>query len=948
MDEILSYAKLGIASLLPVIASALLYILKKNTPYKNVDKNVRSIIAGIVFGCLAIVGTEWGIPLNGAQVNCRDAAVLCAGLLFDGKAGIIAGLIGGIERWFAVYWGVGEFTRVACSVSTIIAGFIAYFLRNKMFEGKRTGWLLSFEIGVVVEVFHLTMVFLTNLNQSDRALVVVKGCSIPMIFANGLSLMLATIIVSALAKDHKYQSRAEVKISESIQTLLLIVILIALVLTMAFTYKMQDEMALEQAEKSLNVAINDLVSDIQDASDANLLRLARLTVQERDAGTSLNEIASRYDITEINVVNEVGKIVESTNKDFIGFVMGSGEQSAEFLCLLHGSTEYVQEYGPISYDTSISRKYAGVATNEGFIQIGYDAVHFQKDIADEVIMAASNRHVGQNGYLIIADEKYNVVSAPKNFSTKNIKDAVEKFDTAKNLSKNGFVIETEFEGEPSLSVYGQEEGYYVIGVLSKAEAYESRSNAMYIVTFMEILAFAFLFVIIYFTVDKVVVKNIQKVNKSLNNISEGNLNEVVDVRTNLEFDVLSNDINKTVDSLKGYIADAENRMKADLDMATNIQLSSLPNRFPAFPRRKDFDIYASMDPAKEVGGDFYDMYMTHSKYLNFLVADVSGKGIPGALFMMRAKTELQTLTKADLLIDQVFTEGNSALCEGNDAGMFVTAWQGGINLNTGMVEYANAGHNPPVVKRADGKFEYLRSKVNLVLAGMDGVKYKMQELQMNPGDIIFLYTDGITEATNAYNELYGEERLLNILNSRDFVDMHDLCDAVKEDVDKFVGEAPQFDDMTTLALQYFGSNGPKWFSLEAKIEGIPRITEFVDGWLQKMGCPLKVQMQIDVAIDEIFANIASYAYKNHGGKGRMGVVLRENNDPHGITMSFVDTGYEYNPLEHEDPDITLSAEERGIGGLGILMVKQTMDDCKYERINGKNYFTITKNFEKQE
>ena len=211
---------------------------------------------------------------------------------------------------------------------------------------------------------------------------------------------------------------------------------------------------------------------------------------------------------------------------------------------------------------------------------------------------------------------------------------------------------------------------------------------------------------------------------------------------------------------------------------------------------------------------------------------------------------------------------------------------------------------------------------------------------MNPGDIIFLYTDGITEATNAYNELYGEERLLNILNSRDFVDMHDLCDAVKEDVDKFVGEAPQFDDMTTLALQYFGSNGPKWFSLEAKIEEIPRITEFVDGWLQKMGCPLKAQMQIDVAIDEIFSNIANYAY---AGKepGDATIQIDINNEDM-ASITFIDEGVPYNPLEKADPDTTLSAEERGIGGLGIFIVKKSMDNLLYSYENGKNIVTITK------
>lgn len=154
----------------------------------------------------------------------------------------------------------------------------------------------------------------------------------------------------------------------------------------------------------------------------------------------------------------------------------------------------------------------------------------------------------------------------------------------------------------------------------------------------------------------------------------------------------------------------------------------------------------------------------------------------------------------------MFTKGNKNLCEGNDAGMFVTAWQGSVDLDTGLVSFANAGHNPPLVKHKDGGFEYLVSRAGLVLAGMDGIKYRLQTLQLEPGDILFLYTDGVTEATDAYDELYGEDRLKKILNSREFKDMDDLCKAVKADVDEFVDAAPQFDDITMVAFKY---NGPR-------------------------------------------------------------------------------------------------------------------------------------------
>ena len=189
----------------------------------------------------------------------------------------------------------------------------------------------------------------------------------------------------------------------------------------------------------------------------------------------------------------------------------------------------------------------------------------------------------------------------------------------------------------------------------------------------------------------------------------------------------------------------------------------------------------------------------------FLVADVSGKGIPAAMFMMTAKTLLKSCAESGMDVEQVFTVANEKLCEGNEAGMFVTAWMGLLNVKTGKITFANAGHNPPLVKQADGSFVYLKSRPGFVLAGMAGIRYRRNELQLAPGDTIFLYTDGITEATNANNELYGEERLLAVLEKNAQSTSQTICDEVKKDVDAFVEEAPQFDDITMLSIVYKGS-----------------------------------------------------------------------------------------------------------------------------------------------
>ncbi|MCQ2456277.1 MAG: SpoIIE family protein phosphatase, partial [Clostridia bacterium] len=516
------------------------------------------------------------------------------------------------------------------------------------------------------------------------------------------------------------------------------------------------------------------------------------------------------------------------------------------------------------------------------------------------------------------------------------------FDVKFLLSKDeNETIALKVGGAQSYCRFRTTDGYRIVSVLPESEALQLRNIALYVNSFMEILVFAIMFALIYLLIKNVVVDRIKDVNTSLSKITEGDLGEVVDVRTNEEFSTLSDDINTTVDTLKKYISEASARIDKELELAKNIQSSALPNVFPAFPKRHDFDIFALMDPAKEVGGDFYDFYITNSDTLNFLVADVSGKGIPAAMFMMRAKTELKSLTESDLPLNEVFTASNRALCEGNDAGMFVTAWQGGLDLTTGKIIFANAGHNPPLVRHADGKYEYLRSKAGFVLAGMEGVSYKAQELDLVPGDVVFLYTDGVTEATNGDKKLYGEDRLLEAINSREFDDMKELCEFIKSDVDAFVGDAPQFDDITMVALRFIGTPPAPSVTVEnADISDIPKVTEFIESELEKIGCPMKTTTRISIAIDELFSNIVKYGYPKE--KGPVTVEIVEREDPHRVYIKFTDEGIPYNPLTKEDPDVTLSAEERNIGGLGIFMVKKTMDDMKYRYENGKNMLTIMK------
>jgi serine phosphatase RsbU (regulator of sigma subunit) len=313
------------------------------------------------------------------------------------------------------------------------------------------------------------------------------------------------------------------------------------------------------------------------------------------------------------------------------------------------------------------------------------------------------------------------------------------------------------------------------------------------------IIFGTMFVTIYLIIKNLIVRNIRKVNTSLAAITDGDLNTTVDVRSSREFNDLSDDINETVDTLKRYIAEANARIDAELKTARDIQRSALPN---VFPDREEVDLYALMNPAKEVGGDFYDFYFLDRNRLMFLVADVSGKGIPGSLFMMRAKTLLKTFAENRMKVNDNFRNANVQLCEGNDAGMFVTAWMGNLNLETGVLHYVNAGHNKPLIRRKNGEYEFLDDKPGFVLAGLETTKYKEQTVVLEPGDELFLYTDGVVEATDANNMLYGNERLLQCANAHIDEDAKTLCESVLADVNAFYKGAPQYDDLTELSVKF--------------------------------------------------------------------------------------------------------------------------------------------------
>lgn len=269
-----------------------------------------------------------------------------------------------------------------------------------------------------------------------------------------------------------------------------------------------------------------------------------------------------------------------------------------------------------------------------------------------------------------------------------------------------------------------------------------------------------------------------------------------------------NDISESINAMVGSLKEKE-RIGAELGVASRIQASMLPCIFPPFPERTDFDIFATMQPAKEVGGDFYDFFLVDDDHLALVMADVSGKGVPAALFMVIAKTLLKNSAQTGAAPGEVMRKVNQQLCENNEEDMFVTAWLGILELSTGKLVCANAGHERPALRRANGQYELVTDRHGFVLGGMEGMRYSEYALQLAPGDALYVYTDGVAEATNAHHELFGTERMLAALNAQPEQPPRTLLPFLKERIDDFVGTAPQFDDITMLCLRYFGAGNER-------------------------------------------------------------------------------------------------------------------------------------------
>jgi sigma-B regulation protein RsbU (phosphoserine phosphatase) len=444
--------------------------------------------------------------------------------------------------------------------------------------------------------------------------------------------------------------------------------------------------------------------------------------------------------------------------------------------------------------------------------------------------------------------------------------------------------------------------------------------------------------------NKVVVKPIDHTNESLAKITQGDLDELVTESDSVEFASLSAGINTTVDALKGLINESERRMERDLATAKAIQESALPRTFPPFPEIKAFDIFATMEAAKEVGGDFYDFFLIDDHTLCFLIADVSGKGIPGALFMMAAKTEIENYLSTGMDPSEAIASANKRLCANNDAGMFVTVWAATLDYDTGLLTYVNAGHNFPLLRHGkNGSWEWLKKKCGLFLGTFETAKYRQETITLEPDDELLLYTDGVNEAFSANDEEFGNDRLESWLANHQDLAPEDLVRGLRAEVAQWAEGAEQSDDITILALEYGAiPEASGSITVTATLDHLYDVIDLVETEMNHRLCPVGIQHKVEIALEELFVNVCRYAYADKDEPGDVTVSYVYSGENKSITVELRDSGIPFNPVTLEDPTKPSDIQEAKIGGLGIFMVNKSMDDLVYEHDGDYNVVTFTK------
>ena len=524
---------------------------------------------------------------------------------------------------------------------------------------------------------------------------------------------------------------------------------------------------LDYACRDLGVKIGVLADGMLAGSAETLIndmggKLKPLSVEE------CNRLIRAHGLDEVNFVNGRGIVVASSDSGAVGYDMNSAPATREFMVCTNKSIPYVSQEFRQSLSTLgvHRRKYLGVPfpKDDAYIQVGYDETRLAHHFAMRCNELMTSWQFGESGCYVCADAQTDGIlfdvhdgrGGRRQIRGKRLQDV--GIDPRKLQDDRTRTFPATLFGERCFCRSFVYLGHRIVAVVPEREFYSSGMKTTLSAAAILLIVFG----IFCYTIGK-----IEAANKAI-----GRMREIED-----------------------------ERREKDMFMAKSIQSNVLPTLFPPYPDLADkIDVFACMRTAREVGGDFYDFYFVGRGKLALVIADVSGKGVPAALFMMRAKTTLQTLLKGGGDLAAIVAETNGRLCQNNEANMFVTAWIGVVDLASGSVEYVNAGHNPPILRHADGSFDYLRGRQGPPLAAMDGIRYRKATISLAPGEGIFLYTDGVTEAANRTNDLFGEERLLAAVGAAVRTSRR-LCGDILAEVDAFAEGTEQADDITMLAFK---------------------------------------------------------------------------------------------------------------------------------------------------
>ena len=383
----------------------------------------------------------------------------------------------------------------------------------------------------------------------------------------------------------------------------------------------------------------------------------------------------------------------------------------------------------------------------------------------------------------------------------------------------------------------------------------------------------------------------------------------------------------------------QQKTKTELEVAKEIQLATLPSETIT---SKDVEIVGELKAAKEVGGDFYDYFNVDDDHVAVVIGDVSGKGIPAAMFMMKTITCFKNFVRANKSPAEILREVNASIYEGNNSQMFVTCFLAILDKNSGVLKFANAGHNPPIIG-SNRHFRYLKCNTGFVLGGLKDAFILDEETVLQPGECLTLYTDGITEARNSGGDFFGEERLIQTFNKKDYTCLVELHHSIKDEVVNFEGDAPQSDDITFITLKYHGDKySYSENRFDATLANMPVMLDFIKCFCKEHKFHEEFCSNLLVVADELISNIAKYGYENKGGE--LFIRLLYNEDQKEFVLTVIDRAPAFNQLEVNNSVVNEDVSKQKVGGLGILIVKKIMSEYAYDRINGKNILVLRKKF----